>query len=238
MTEPTTAAIETPGPIDVAEVLYAPSAVFARRRDGAFGLPLLIIVVLGAAVTLATMNLIEPAMHADTMRGMQPAIAAGKLTADQAAASAGTFAKFAPFGLIFFYLVAPFVVGLVTWVAGLITRVRVGLGVGVMIATFSLVPRILGGIAAAIIAVLRPDGSLTSMTKVSVSVAQFVDPAAHAGLAAVLARTDLFALWSYVLIGIGVRVITGCTRLQAGATAFIVWLVFTLWPLWLLATRG
>ena len=37
-----------------AEIFYAPSAVFARRRDGEFGLPYLALVVLGVVLFFAT----------------------------------------------------------------------------------------------------------------------------------------------------------------------------------------
>jgi Yip1 domain len=229
MTEPIVSEqVEAPSLMDVPEVLYAPSKVFARRRDGAFGMPLLIVFVLGLAVSLATMNLIMPALRADLARAAQVSIAAGKLTPELAAKGTAMQAKFAPIGFAIFYLVAPFVVGVVLWLSGLITRARIGVGVGIMIATFSLLPRIIGGIATAVFALLLPEESLTSMTKLSLSPAHFVDPVAHPALAPILARFEVFTIWSYVIIGIGVYVLARCTKAQAFATAVTAWLILSL----------
>lgn len=218
----------SPGAADLVEIFYAPRAVFARRQEGSFGLPLVALVVTATVLAIATSNLTQPAVHGDLVRGLQPSVAAGKFTADQVTAMVATQEKLAFLGAPVFFLVAPFVSGIVIWLAGFATRVRVGLGQAVMIGTFSLFPKLVGMVVGAVIALLSPEGTLTSATKLTLSPAQFVNVAAHPALATLLTRVDVFVFWSYALVGIGLLVIARATRAQAWITAIIAWLVLSL----------
>lgn len=219
---------EKPGFGDLAEIFYAPSAVFNRRRGGSFGLPLLVICICAGVLSFLTQSLTEPAMQADMLRGMQPAITAGKMTAEQAATSVSFATKLAPVLALVFFLVAPFLVGLVMWLIGKMSSVKQELGVAAMIGTFSMFPRLLGMIAGAVMAAMMPDGALTTATKLSLSPARFVDINTHAGLAQLLTRFDLFIIWAYVLVGIGTMVTARATKGQAIAVAAGTWAVMSI----------
>jgi Yip1 domain len=220
--------VGTAGPADMAEIFYAPRAVFARRRAGGFGLPLVVLAVLAGVFSFATSSLTQPAMHADMIRGMQPAIAAGKMTPEAAAATTAMTEKLAPVLAVAFFLITPFVVGVISWVIAKIAGVKQEIGVAVMVATFSMFPRLVGVIAGAVMAAMTPDGELISGTKLSLSPARFVDPTVHAGLAQLLTRFDLFILWAYVLVGIGVYVTGRSTKVQAIAAAAGTWVVLSI----------
>ena len=221
-----------PGLGDMAEIFYAPGAVFDRRRDGAFGLPLVVLAVLAGVFSFLTGSLTQAAMHADAMRGMQPAIAAGRMTAEQAAQSASFIEKFGPALAVLLFVVSPFVVGLVSWVIAKIAGIKQELGVAVMIGTFSMFPRLAGMLVGAILAAMTPEAELTSASKLTLSPAHFVDLAAHPGLGQLLIRLDLFVIWAYALVGIGMYVTGRSTKGQAWATAIGTWVVLSIPAVW------
>ncbi|MGH7592864.1 MAG: YIP1 family protein [Gemmatimonadales bacterium] len=231
VTDETTA---KPGAGDLIEIFYAPSAVFARRRGGQFGLPYLALLVVGVVLFFATRNLMQPVIDAEISRSMAQAAARGNMTPD-AMAKAESFGKaFASVGLIAFWVIAPFVIGLFVWVAGKIAKVPAIGGVAIMIAVFSMFPRLVGSVVAAVLAAVLPDTAVTSAASVSLSPARFVDVAHHPGVAALLGRFDLFILWGVVLIAIGARVAGRATKGQAWATAIGAWVIASLPALWAL----
>jgi hypothetical protein len=232
MTNAATDNAAQPGPADLAEIFYAPSAVFARRQAGQFGLPYLTLVGIGVVLFFATRNLMQPVMDAEISRSMAAATASGRVTADQAAAGASLGKTMASVGLIAFWVIAPFIIALLTWIAGKIAGVREIGRVAIMVATFSMFPRLIGAVVGAVFAAAMPDTSITSLASVSLSPARFIDVAAHPGMAALLGRFDLFLLWGVVLIALGVQYAAGATKGKAWATAIGVWVIATLPAIW------
>lgn len=207
---------------DLAEIFYAPRAVFARRRDGSFGMPYAALVILGVAIYFATRSLIQPVIDAQITRTMAEAAAKNNMTAD-ALASATVFAHtMASVGIVAFFLIAPFLIGLFIWVAGRLAGIKEVGKTAIMVAVFSLFPRIAGSIVGAILAAVLPESAMTSAASLSLSPARFVDPS-HTALLGLLGRFDLFILWGVVLIAIGMESAAKATRGQAWATAIGVW---------------
>jgi hypothetical protein len=220
------------GPADLIEIFYAPSAVFARRSDGKFGLPYLALLIIGIVLFFATKNLFQPVVDAEIARSLAQAAARNKMTPEQLASATSLAHTIGSFGLIAFYLIAPFLVGLWIWVAGSLARApKIGT-VAIMIATFSIYPRLVGSIVGAVLAAVLPESSLTSAAAVSVSPARFVDPTTSPGLYALLGRFDLFILWGVVLIAIGVQAAGRATKKQAWITAIGAWVIMSLPTLW------
>lgn len=228
----TDATAAKPGAGDLIEIFYAPRAVFSRRSDGKFGLPYLALVVIGAIVFVATKNLLQPVVDAEIARGIAQAAAKNKMTPEQMASAASIGRKIGTFGLIAYYLIAPFLIGLFIWVAGSLAKVRKVGTVAVMIATFSIYPRLVGGIVGAILAAVIPESSLTSAAAISISPSRFVNPATSPGSYALLGRFDLFILWGVVLIAIGVQAAGRGNRKQAWITAIGAWVIASLPALW------
>jgi hypothetical protein len=227
-----------PGPADLIEIFYAPRAVFARRREGKFGLPYAALVVAGVVLYFATHSLMQPVMDTEIARSMSQAVASGKMTPEQAQAASSFGRKLGSVGLFAYWLLAPFIIGLFTWIAGRLSGVREIGRVAIMIATFSIFPRLISGVVGAVLAALHPEGSPISAASISLSPARFVDVAAHPGLAALLGRFDLFILWGIVLIAIGATAAAGATRGRAWSTAIGAWLIATLPSLWAFITKG
>ena len=221
-----------PGAGDLIEIFYAPSAVFSRRSDGKFGLPYVALVVIGAIIFLATKNLLQPVVDAEIARGMAQAAAKSKMTPEQMASAASIGRTIGSFGLIAFYVIAPFLIGLWIWLAGSLAKVpKIGT-VAVMIATFSIFPRLVGSVVGAILSAVLPESSLTSAAAISISPARFVDPTTSPGVYALMGRFDLFVLWGVVLIAIGVQAAGRGTRKQAWITAIGAWVIASLPALW------
>ena len=221
-----------PGAGDLIEIFYAPSAVFARRQQGQFGMPYLALVGIGVVLFFATRNLMQPVIDAEISRSMAQAAAKGNMTPDQMAKAESFGKSIASVGLIAFWIIAPFVVGLLTWLGGKIAKVPGISSVAIMIAVFSMFPRLVGSVVGAILAAVLPESSLTSAASVSLSPARFVDVAQHPGLAALLGRFDLFILWGVALIAIGAVAAGRGTRKQGWTTAIIVWVIGSLPALW------
>jgi hypothetical protein len=220
-TEPAT---EKPGFGDLAEIFYAPGTVFARRRDGSFGLAYAAIVVLGVVIYFATRSLVQPIIDAEISRSLAQTAARTNMTADQMATVTSIGHTTASIGVIGYFVIAPFIIALCIWIAGKLAKVEAVGKTAIMIAVFSLYPRLVGSVVGAIMAAMLPDGSLTSAASLSFSPARFVDPS-HLALVALLGRFDLFILWGGVLIAIGMRSAAKATRGQAWATALGAWLL-------------
>lgn len=211
---------------DIAEIFYAPSAVFARRADGKFFMPYLALVVLAIVIVLATKGLIQPVIEGEVARGMAKTAAKNpQMTADQLASAASIGKTIGQFALIGSFILAPFFIGLFVWIGGKIAKVQSVGTVALMVATFSFFPRLLGSIAGAVLAAMVPEGAPVSLASISVGPAHFIDPATAPVLFAVALRFDLFLLWGVVLIAIGVRVAGKATNQQARTTAIIAWAI-------------
>ena len=214
---------------DLAEIFYAPSAVFARRTDGKFFVPYLALVVLGTVIYLATKGLIQPVVDAEIARSMAKAAANNPAMTPEAQASASSIAHtIGSFGVIAVFLIGPFIVGLLAWIAGKIAKVQEIGTVAMMVATFSFFPRLLGSIVGAVLAAMIPENATPTAAAISLSPGRFIDVVAHPGLAGLLARFDLFTLWGIFLIATGVRVAGKGTSKQAWGTAIGVWAIPTL----------
>ena len=214
---------------DLAEIFYAPSAVFARRTDGKFGMPYLALVILGIVIFFATKGLIQPAVDAEIARGMAAAAAKNPaMTPDQIAAGAAMGKTIASIGIVAVWAVAPFLIGLFIWIAGKVAKVeRVGT-IAIMVATFSFFPRLLGSIVGAVFAAMVPDGGSMTLATISAGPARFVDATTAPLLFAVAGRFDVFIIWGVVLIAIGVRVAGKATNQQAWTTAIGAWAIPTI----------
>ncbi len=222
-----------PGPADMVEIFYAPSAVFARRRTGKWGLAYLVLVVVGVGLFFATKNLLQPAIDADISRGLAQAAAKMGTTPDKVP-GAGMMRTLASVGIILYFVIAPFVTALLLWIVGKIAKVPAIGTTALAIAVFSMFPKLVGMVAGGVEAAILPDSAMTSAAAISFSPARFISPGTSPGLMALLLRFDIFLLWGVVLSAIGVRVAGGGTRGQAWATAIGVWVIATLPAVWAL----
>ena len=217
---------------DYLEILYAPSRVFARR-GGKWGGPLLVLVIASALVIFGTYTLLQPLYEADAARAM-----AGKMqemTAEQRAQveqMTGKFGFLAPVTVTVFSAIVPLILGILLWLVGKMLGAVQALGAALMVAVFSYFPRILYWPILALQAALLPEEKLKGFASVSLSPARLVDPvAANINTVALLARLDIFVLWTTILLALGLKVTGKISTEKAIIAGLIMWLLGTLQPL-------
>jgi hypothetical protein len=216
------------GPADLMEIFYAPSAVFSRRRDGKFGLPYVALVVIGLVLFFATKNLVQPVIDAVVSAAVQKGVASGKIpaaNADAAIKVSKTAAMIIPF---VFFIVGPFLVGLFLWIMGKITKIPAIGSVAIMVATFSMFPRLLGNVVGAILVAVAPEDSITNQAQLSIGPGHFLGANASPILVGLATRFDLFIIWGVVLMAIGLRVAGRASKGAAWTAAIGTWGIITL----------
>lgn len=231
MTEPA-ADTKAPSWEDYLEVFYAPSRVFARRGTR-WGGPLLVLVLASAVVILGTYSLLKPLFDADGQRAM-----AGRLQGmtaeerDRVEAMSNKFAFLGPVAVILFSAIVPLVLGIVLWLVGKMLGAVQELGAALMVAVFSYFPRILSWPIFGLQAAVLPEDQLKGFGSVSLSPARMLEPTeTNIATVALLARLDIFVIWTTFLLALGLKVTGRISTEKAIIAGIIMWLLGTLQPL-------
>jgi hypothetical protein len=212
---------------DFVDIFYAPSSVFARRSDGKFGMPLLLLIVVGTILFFVTKNAMQPIMDAEFARQSAAAMRRNpNLTAEQLASSRSFFETIQP---IFFAVVLTISVlgtGLVLWLIGKLFDAKESVAAAIMIATYSEVPRLVQILVNAAQALFMSPEKLNAANSVAFNPARFMDPDQTSALVIALAsRVDLFTIWVTVLLAIGIHVVGKIPKQQAAIVAALTWVV-------------
>lgn len=215
---------QKPGIMDCAEIFYAPGEVFDRRRQGQFGIPLLVFVIATLVIFFATRNLIQPLMDLDINRGLAKAMAANpKFTQEMADAQKAFIGKVAPVGAVFGAAVVPLLVGLVVWLVAKFSGAALGLKQGLTVGVFSMFPGIVEAIGNAAQMAMN-GGDITSKYDVSVGPARFMSGASEV-LRTAVGHIDLWTIWMAFVIFVGVKVIGRTSKQTATIVAVVCWLI-------------
>jgi hypothetical protein len=234
MTAPDTVAAPAPAQKtsvweDFVDIYYAPSDVFARRRDGRFGLALLVVSVVLALLYWLSQTYLEPMWTAEFDRQMATAMRDNpQMTPEMAEQARGMQRFTAMFGVIFFPIVA-MLTGLVLWLVGKLFDSTQTVSQALMVGTYAQFPRVIDWIVRnAQGAILSPE-SIEPKYGSSLSLARFLDASSVSPLVYELAgRIDVFTIWVTVLLAIGLHVTGAVAKGRAYAAAAIVWLVGSL----------
>jgi hypothetical protein len=209
---------------DFVDILYAPSAVFARRRAAGVAAPIIVVSLAAGLIFLLTLDALGPAMEAEFARAIDGARAGRELPPEavERMRSVGeTIARVSAFVFM------PIMIGLggaLLWGAGRLLGAAQTFGAAVMVAAYAHVPRVLEGVANGLQAVLLDAESLDGITRLSVGPARFLDPDTTSPmLLAWLGPLDLFTLWVTALLAIGLSVTGGISRRRAAVAAAMVW---------------
>jgi len=208
------------------DIFYAPSAVFARRANASFWIPLLIISVLLGVIYFANRDLIDPIVEAEFARGMARNAQAQQMTADQMA----TARKFAgTLGMIFAFIgppIAMLLLGVVIWIVGKFFDAKQTMNAAIVVAVFSYVPRVIEGVVNRVEGLFVDTSALNSRYSLTLGLGRFFNPdTASPILLGLVGRIDVFTIWITVLIAIGFAVTGKISRGKAAIAAAIVWLV-------------
>ena len=217
---------------DFVDIFYAPSSVFARRSDGKFGMPLLVLVIVAAALVFLTKNAMQPVMDAEFAR--QGAAAMRKnpsLTSEQLATGRNFFEMIGPLFYAVILTVSVLGTGVVLWLVGKLFDAKESVAAAIMVATYAEVPRIVQVLTNAAQGLFMSPESLNSVNSVSLSIARFMNPdTASPVMIALASRVDLFTIWVTVLLAIGLHVVGKIPKQQAAIVAAITWVVGALAP--------
>jgi len=208
---------------DFLDVFVSPVAVFERRSDGKFGLPLLVFFIAMTALFFATRSAMGPIMDAEISRALSANPNLTPEQMEQGRKMAGTFGSI--FAVLVF-LVMPLLVGLGVWIGGRVAGARLSYAQSATIGTFAMFPRLVESVVAATQALLMDESKLTSRFSVSLGLGRFLDPeSTNAALLAFVGRLDLFTLWITLLIAIGLKTMGRLSTGSAAVGATVVWLL-------------
>src|SRR4051812_48301221 len=212
---------------DFVDIFYAPSSVFARRADGNFGLPLLILVVAAVILFYLTKNVMAPIMDAEFARNTAAAMRKNpNLTAEQMSAGRGFFENLAPIFIAVVLAISVFGTGIVLWLVGKLFDAKESVAAAITIAVYAEVPRLVQFLVNAAQAMFMSPESLNSANAVGFNLARFMDPDKTSPvLIALGSRVDLFTIWVTVLLAIGIYVLGKITKQQAAIVAIVTWAV-------------
>lgn len=216
---------------DFIDIFHQPSIVFERRRDGKFGLAMLILVAVSGILFFALHNGLAPIMDAEMAKAAAAMAAKNpSITADQIASQQAMMEKFAGIGFIIFLPIGIAIGAVLLWLAGKLIGASVAFAAAMMITTYSYVPRVAETVLNAIQGLLLSPESITSRYSVQIGPARFLDAAsANPVLLAILGGLDVFTIWTTVLLAIGLAVVARVPRSKAALAAGAVWLI-TLLP--------
>jgi hypothetical protein len=215
---------------DFVDIFYQPSAVFDRRRDGQFGLALVILAVVTGILAFALHNGLAPVMDAVIAKQQAAAMAKNpNLTAEQLAGMTGMMEKMSKFGAIIFVPIAALFGAVLIWLISRFADAKMAFAAAMMIAVYSGVPRVVQTIVTALQGLLLSPESITSQNSVAIGPARFLADDANPVLSTVLGGLDVFTIWTVALMAIGIAVVSRVSIKRAGIVAFVVWLV-TLLP--------
>lgn len=217
-------AAASPGIMDCAEIYYAPSDVFERRRAGKFGIPLLVFVVVTIVIFIATRNLIQPLMDLEFNKVMAKNMAANpKFTQDMANSAHATMLKLAPIGAAFSAAIFPLIVGLVVWILAKLAGAGLGFAQGMTVGVFAMFPAVIEQIANAVQLAMN-GGDITSKFDVSIGPARFMDGASEVARTAA-GHVDPWTIWMAFIIYVGVKVIGRTSNRTAAIVAIVAWVL-------------
>ena len=211
---------------DFMDIFYAPSAVFARRANAGFWIPLLIVSVLLGVIYFANRDLIDPIVEAELARAMAKNPQAQQMTPDQLA----TARKFAgTIGMVFAFIgppIAMLLLGVTIWIVGKFFDAKQSLNAAIVVAVFSYVPRVIEGVVNRVEGLLIDTSNLNSRYSLTLGLGRFFDPDTTSPLLlGLIGRIDLFTIWITVLVAIGLAVTGKISRGKAAIAAAIVWLI-------------
>ena len=225
---------------DLIDIFTSPAAVFRRRRDGRFWLPLLMFTLISGASFYVGRPVIRGAFERQMSVQVAKIQADPNIPADRKEAIANQMrgAVDSPWALVFPVVglpIALFLTALALWLVGKLFGSGASLGQAMAVTSIAGIPRaVLGLVVAAVsLALGRDAGTIYGITA---SPAAFLGPDASPVTAAMLARLDVGVLWHTVLLGVGLAlmgrqvrrmgepVVEGEIARSRGLTAaFVVW---------------
>jgi hypothetical protein len=213
---------------DFIDIFTSPAKVFARRAKASALVPYLTVCVLMIVLFFASKNALAPIFDSITQKAIDQAMKSNpQLTPDLADKMRPMMAiSFNVAGVIGVPILL-LVVALFTWIIG---RFFMGgaltYGGAVLITSYAWFPRLLGSIITTVEAMVMDVTKLTSPYQLSVSAARLFSPTSMTdGMYNLLGQIDLFAIWSCVLVAIGLMYVGKLDKSKAITTVVILFVL-------------
>ena len=212
---------------DFLDIFYAPRAVFARRENGSFWIPMLVVTVVTGILFIVNSGVMDPIMNAEMDRGLARVAADNpRMTAEMTEQMRGVGSTMGKIGA---FLSVPFVilfVALALWLVGIVVGARQAWHSALVVAAYSYIPRILEGVLTGVQGFFVDPSQLDGRYRVTLGAGRFLDPDTTSPvLIAVLGRLDLFTIWVTVLLAIGLAVTGRIDRSRAAMAGVLLWIV-------------
>ena len=218
---------------DIIEIFYAPSKVFARRRDNPkFWAAFVILSILFALGIWLMMRNYADVMDAQMARQMNARMAADpRFTPEMAAKGRQIGQTFAPIAGIVLGVLSTLILGVVVWLVGKMFDSKADLQRGMMIATLASFPKLIDLVFAAVIALAVGTGNVTNMLAAGPNLARFAPANSSAAILGLLSRFSIGTIWATILIGIGLHVAGRTTKSKAYTAAAVIWFLGTVFAI-------
>lgn len=211
---------------DFIDVFYAPSTVYARRRDSSYWPYFFIVWVVASLLMFASRSVMSAVMDAEFSRQAAKAMADNpRITAEMMQQQRGIMEGFST---VFMYLGTPILIlfgAVLIYLGARIVSAKVSFNRAMLISAIAQIPRLLGAVLTAVQGILMDDtSSIDSKFDVSYSPARFMDAdALPAQVMEVIGRLDIFTIWVTILMGLGVAVIARVPKSRGLAAGAVAW---------------
>ena len=217
---------------DALDIFYAPKAVFERRRDGRYGMVLLILIALSVGMYFLSVQVNDAIADIGFAKGMAAQAESGQSLTPEQLAATKAFAEKAK-GLLVFVL--PLLITLSAWLSGLLLRAlgnlmgaKFSFAQATMVGILASFPSLIGGAVIGAQALILDPNTITSKYTFSTSLARFLPDDTSVIALNFAAVLDPFILWSAVLLGVGAYIVGRMEKEKAAVLAIVHTLAFAL----------
>jgi hypothetical protein len=211
---------------DFIDIFHSPTAVYERRENQSPWPTVWIITIVLLIVTVVAFNSISPVYESE-IRAKYATMMAKTPQLTQDAVERGV--KFGLIGKRWGAILFPLGVligAIFVWIAARLVGVKETYGKALVVVTYASIISIVQSIVEVIQGLVMNVTAMTSVGQLSLSPVRFMDKASTSPvLYTILQQFDVFAIWTVVLMAIGVRVTGKTTRGKAIAFAVLWWVV-------------
>ena len=179
-----------------------------------------------AAILLISRPMMQPIMDAQAEKAKAAMMAKNpQITEDQANLGLKIGSVAATVGTVVGTPILLLVLGVFVWLVGKLFGASVSAQQGVLIASLSFVPRMLGSLLALLLSFVMSTANLTNVAQLTLSPARFMPSTASVTALTLAARFDLTLLWATAIIAIGYVVIGKVSKGKAYGAAILLWVL-------------
>ncbi len=215
---------------DFLDIFYAPSKVFARRANGNFWIPLLVVTILIAALAFANRNIMRPMFDAEFARNAAATLKANpNITQAQIDRGKDFAFKISQYGSVVIVPIVILFIALVTWIVARFVDAKLSWNAALVVVCYATIPRVVQQIFISIQALFVDPTSMTSRFTIGLGPGRYANiDTLNPVLAGLYDRLDLFVLWGLLLITIGVATIGKLSKARAWAFGIGMWVLTAL----------